>query len=186
MYLIVGLGNPGDEYAHTRHNAGFIAIDLLAKHLSGGREIYWKNEGGAQTFVCKRGENDIVLAKPQTFMNRSGSAVENLATLLGVAPSHIFVISDDLDLPAGSIRIRQGGGHGGHNGHRSIIEHLGTKEYPRVRIGIGRPPGRMDPADFVLQQLHHSGLEELNTSVEVAVEELLRQLDCGFEALTVK
>jgi len=163
-WLIVGLGNPGMKYAQTRHNVGFLAVDVLAEELGGS---YWKEQGGAQTCVVKvsRPGNDpleVVLAKPQTFMNLSGSAVKNLCEAYSVDPEqNLIVIADELDIPAGEVREKRGGGHAGHNGHRSIIDSLGTRDYSRIRVGVGRPPGRMDPADYVLQMLKPQAFEEL-------------------------
>ncbi len=148
LYLVVGLGNPGEEYAHTRHNAGFEAIDLLAGEA---RARYWKSECGALTARGVLADEDVVLAKPQSFMNLSGGPVKNLCNAYGVAPDHLIVIHDDLDIDPGRIRVKLGGGHAGHNGLRSICDKLGTRDWYRVRCGIGRPPGRMDVSDFVLR-----------------------------------
>lgn len=148
-FLIVGLGNPGEEYAHTRHNAGFDTVDKIAEELN---VRYWKNEAGALTAKGTYRDVDLVLAKPQSFMNVSGGPVKKLCQAYGIDPDHVVVIHDDLDLPTDKIRVKMGGGSAGHNGLKSIIDKLGTKEYFRVRIGIGRPPGRMPVVDFVLQQ----------------------------------
>jgi PTH1 family peptidyl-tRNA hydrolase len=149
MYLIAGLGNPGDEYDHTRHNAGFDTVDLLAE-AAGAR--YWKTECGALTTACSFEGQDAVLAKPQSFMNTSGGPVKQLCAAYGIAADHLIVVHDDLDIPSGLTRVKFGGGHAGHNGLRSICDKLGTREYFRVRVGIGRPPGRMGVADFVLSR----------------------------------
>lgn len=147
MYAIVGLGNPGEEYEHTRHNAGFDTLDVLAGE-AGAR--YWKSECGALTAKGVLADVDVVLAKPQGFMNTSGGPVKLLGNAYGIAPDHIIVVHDDLDIEPGTLRVKFGGGNAGHNGLKSITEKLGTPEYFRVRVGIGRPPGRMDAADFVL------------------------------------
>ena len=150
MHLVVGLGNPGDEYAHTRHNAGFDTIDLLADEWGA---TYWKNKCGALVAEVKPaalGGEEVVLAKPQSFMNLSGGPVSKLMKEYGVKPEEMIVIHDDLDLAPGTIRVKQGGGHAGHNGLRSIIDKCGTREFMRVRVGIGRPPGKMPVVDFVL------------------------------------
>lgn len=149
MYLIVGLGNPGDEYAHTRHNAGFETIDVLADTL-GAR--YWKTEGGALTCKCMHRSEEIVLAKPQSYMNTSGGPVKTLMGIYGVDATHVIVIHDELDIDPGTIRVKFGGGHAGHNGLRSICDKLCTRDWFRVRVGIGRPPGRMPVADYVLSR----------------------------------
>lgn len=148
QYLVVGLGNPGEEYAHTRHNAGFDAIDALGSE-AGAR--YWKNECGALTAKGVLAGADVVLAKPQSFMNVSGGPVKQLCNAYGIAPDHLIVIHDDLDIEPGHIRVKFGGGHAGHNGLRSICDKLGTRDWFRVRCGIGRPPGRMPVTDFVLK-----------------------------------
>lgn len=160
MYLIVGLGNPGDEYAHTRHNAGFDTIDLLSDVWGA---TYWKNECGALVAEAKpvlTGGERILLAKPQSFMNLSGGPVSKLMKEYGVESSHVIVIHDDLDLTPGSIRVKQGGGHAGHNGLRSIIDKTGTRDFVRVRVGIGRPPGKMSVVDFVLARPRKDALED--------------------------
>ena len=159
-WLIVGLGNPGAEYAQTRHNLGFMAVDLMGAS-------YWKTQHKALT--ARSG--DLLLAKPQTFMNNSGRALGALVKATGIDPAQrLIVIHDELDLPAGVLRIKRGGGHGGHNGLRSIIETLGTQDFIRVRAGIGRPPGRMDGADYVLQATGPAQLEELRAEAQVAAD----------------
>ena len=147
MYLIVGLGNPGEEYAHTRHNAGFDTVDELARDA---RVNYWKNECGALTGKAVIAGQDVLLAKPQSYMNVSGGPVKKLMAAYGIAPDQLIVVHDDLDIAPASIRVKFGGGLAGHNGLKSIAEKLGTKDWYRVRVGIGRPPGRMPVVDFVL------------------------------------
>ena len=150
MFLIVGLGNPGEEYAHTRHNAGFDTIDILADQWGA---TYWKDRGGALVAEVKPpalGGEKVLLAKPQSFMNRSGAPVSHLMKEYGVSLEEVIVIHDDLDLAPSTIRVKHGGGHAGHNGLRSIIEKTGSREFDRVRVGIGRPPGKMPVVDFVL------------------------------------
>ena len=150
VMLVCGLGNPGEEYAHTRHNAGFSTIDVIARRAG---VSYWKNQGGAEVAIVSRDGRDVVLAKPQSFMNCSGGPVSKLCSIYGVAPEALLVIHDEMDIPAGDVRVKFGGGHAGHNGLRSIIDKLGTRDFSRVRFGIGKPPGRMDGADFVLRKL---------------------------------
>ena len=147
-FLIVGLGNPGKEYEKTRHNMGFFVADELARrwNLSFGR-----TERRAKVADGLIRERRGLLAKPQTYMNVSGEAVRALVDFYKIEIPEIVVISDDLDIPLGTLRVRAGGGHGGQNGVRSIIQHLGTQTFARVRLGIGRPPGRMAPADYVLR-----------------------------------
>ncbi len=147
-FLIVGLGNPGREYAANRHNVGFHAVDhLAARHnLS-----FSRMQDGAMTVSGRIAGQSVILAKPQQYMNRSGTAVGALSKFYKIPPENVLVIFDDLDLPTGTVRLRPSGGSGGQNGMKHIIQRLGTQDFPRVRIGIGRPPGRMQPADYVLQ-----------------------------------
>lgn len=147
-HLIVGLGNPGAKYAKTRHNVGFWVVDELARRHGLGGE---RSEKRAQTRDGGMRGARVKLAKPHTFMNRSGESVRALVDYYDIPLERLLVIHDDLDTPFGSIRLRKSGGHGGQNGLRSIIQHLGSQEYARLRFGIGRPPGRMSPVDFVLQ-----------------------------------
>jgi PTH1 family peptidyl-tRNA hydrolase len=176
--MIVGLGNPGPEYERTRHNAGFLVVDLLAENL---RANYWKEQCGAKVAVVRFGGEDLVLAKPQTFVNLSGSSVRKLVEEYDIGTCDMVVIHDDLDLPAGVVRVKRGGGHGGHNGLRSLNEKLESGEYPRVRVGIGRPPGRMDPADFVLQPLKGEAAEEFDAAIPTAAQATLSVLEEGIE-----
>jgi PTH1 family peptidyl-tRNA hydrolase len=178
--LVVGLGNPGPEYASTRHNAGFMVVDLLAENL---RANYWRQESGAQVATVRLGDDDLVLAKPQTFMNVSGASVRRLIAGHRVAVSELLVVHDDLDLPAGEVRAKSGGGHGGHNGLRSLTEALGCGDYLRIRVGIGRPPGRMDPADYVLEPLRRDALEQLReTTVPEAAQCVMHVLESGIDS----
>ena len=176
-YLVVGLGNPGVKYAQTRHNVGFMAIDALAEELGGS---YWKDEAGALTCKIedKRDASLVVLAKPQTFMNLSGSSVKKLCDKYGIIPQeNLIVIADELDLPAGEVRLKVGGGHAGHNGHRSTIDSLGMRDYKRIRVGIGRPPGKMNPSDYVLAPMRPQAFEELVESAFQAAELVKEQLE---------
>jgi PTH1 family peptidyl-tRNA hydrolase len=176
--MIVGLGNPGPEYERTRHNAGFLTVDLLADNL---RTSYWKDTCGAKVAVVRFADEDLVLAKPQTFMNVSGGSVKRLVEEYDVPLSEMIVVHDDIDLPAGNVRVKLGGGHGGHNGLRSLHEKLNTDEYLRVRVGVGRPPGRMDPADYVLEPLRGSALDEFEASIPTAAQACLSILEAGIE-----
>jgi PTH1 family peptidyl-tRNA hydrolase len=177
--LVIGLGNPGPEYLATRHNAGFLVVDLLAENL---RAAYWKEEAGAKVARVRFGDGELLLAKPQTFMNVSGRSVKKLLGLYDVPVSELVVVHDDLDLGEGDVRAKAGGGHGGHNGLRSLNEAVGP-DYLRVRVGIGRPPGRMDPADFVLEPMKRDALASLvETTVPVAVQCVLDVLERGIDA----
>jgi len=146
--LIVGLGNPGPRYARTRHNIGFQVIDALAEaqHLS-----FTRTEHHALTAHGTIGSRRVILAKPQTWMNESGKAVGPLAHFYKIEPVAIFILYDDSDIPLGTLRYRPDGTSGGHRGMQSIIQQLGGQAFARLRLGIGRPPGQMDAADYVLQ-----------------------------------
>ena len=176
--MIAGLGNPGEEYAHTRHNAGFDTVDKIAEQI-GVR--YWKSQGGA--LVGKgtyRGE-ELVLAKPQSYMNTSGGPVKSLMSTYKVAPDHQIVIHDELDIDPGTIRCKFGGGHAGHNGLRSICDKLGTRDWFRVRCGIGRPPGRMPVADYVLSLPKKEQAEDFAQATDLAAEATLFLVENGLE-----
>ncbi|HET9890969.1 MAG TPA: aminoacyl-tRNA hydrolase, partial [Mycobacterium sp.] len=146
--LIVGLGNPGPGYAGNRHNAGFMVVHELARRVNGR---FTAHKGGADVLEARLAGRRVILAKPRSFMNISGPAVAATARYFKIPPTDVVVVHDDLDLDYGVLRLKRGGGEGGHNGLRSISACLGTKDYLRVRFGIGRPPGRMDPADYVLR-----------------------------------
>lgn len=177
--LVIGLGNPGPEYERTRHNAGFRVVDLLGENL---RATYWKDQAGASVAAVRFGEDDLALAKPQTFMNLSGKAVKKLLEAYDVPVEKMIVVHDDIDLPEGVVRAKAGGGHGGNNGLRSIHDVLGTDSYLRVRIGAGRPPGRMDPADWVLQEMRPSELEEYDSVLPTAAACVIHILERGVES----
>ncbi len=177
--LVVGLGNPGPEYENTRHNAGFLVVDLLGDNL---RASYWKDEAGSLAARVKVGDVDVVLAKPLAFMNLSGRGVSKLVDAYEVAIEDVIVVHDDIDLAPGTVRVKRGGGHGGHNGLRSISEMLGSDSYPRVRVGVGRPPGRMDAADYVLQPLRGAALEEFEAQIPVAAQCVMHVLEHGLDS----
>jgi PTH1 family peptidyl-tRNA hydrolase len=147
-HLIVGLGNPGREYADNRHNVGFRCVDHLASAHGLSFNRRQRQASIAMGLIEKRA---VILAKPRTYMNKSGRPVSSLARYYRVPLDRVLVVYDDLDLPLGTTRLRPSGGSGGHRGMKSIISQLGSRAFPRLRIGIGRPPGRMDPADYVLQ-----------------------------------
>lgn len=178
MYLIVGLGNPGEEYAHTRHNAGFDTVDLIGAEV-GAR--YWKTECGSLTAKGAYHDIDVVLAKPQSYMNTSGGPVKQLCNAYGVAPDHLIVIHDELDIDPGTIRVKFGGGHAGHNGLRSIRDKLGTRDWFRVRCGIGRPPGRMNVADYVLSLPKKEAAEDFEHACDLACQATLYLIEHGLE-----
>jgi PTH1 family peptidyl-tRNA hydrolase len=177
-YLIVGLGNPGKDYAKTRHNAGFMVIDAIADKT--GISLS-KVKSKAIIGDGKMYDSKVILAKPQTYMNVSGQAVSGLARFYKVENDHILVIHDDLDLPLGTLRIRPNGGPGGQKGVGSIIEKLGTPEFPRIRFGIGRPPGRMDPKAYVLEKFLPREQEEFEFSLLRARDAALAFISNGLE-----
>ncbi len=175
MHLIVGLGNPGNEYQHTRHNVGWRVLDELVRRyeLGSGR-----TEKRALTWDGRIAGQRVKLVKPMTFMNRSGEAVRPLLDYYQLSIDDLLVIHDDLDTPFGIIKLRKSGGHGGQNGLRSVIQHLGSKEFARLRFGIGRPPGKMQPVDYVLQPFKGDDAdvaEELTRRSADAVETWLRE-----------
>ncbi len=148
-WLVIGLGNPGPQYENTRHNVGQMVVDELARRRNEGFKAHKANARVAETWV-RPGGAKLILAKPNSYMNVSGGPVAGLAKFYGIDADHIIVLHDELDIPFDTIKMKIGGGHGGHNGVRDIAKALGTPEFFRVRVGIGRPPGRQDPADWVL------------------------------------
>jgi PTH1 family peptidyl-tRNA hydrolase len=160
VQMLVGLGNPGPAYRNHRHNIGFQCVDLFARrnHIELSRVQHRCVVGDGWVSVGAE-RRKILIAKPLTFMNASGMGVGPLAKYYQLSPENILVIHDDLDLESGVLRLRAGGSSGGQNGVKSIIQHLGTQDFPRVRVGIGRPPGHMDPADYVLHDF--SAQEEI-------------------------
>jgi PTH1 family peptidyl-tRNA hydrolase len=177
--LVVGLGNPGAIYAQTRHNLGYLVADILAARL--GSKFKAHKRSGAEIITGRLGGHSVVLAKPRTYMNDSGRHVAPLAKFYSVAPADIIVIHDDLDLDFGRIRLKIGGGEGGHNGLRSVAAALGTKNFQRVRIGIGRPPGRKDPAEFVLENFTAAERAEVPTICEQAADATELLIELGLE-----
>jgi len=177
-YLVVGLGNPGPTYEATRHNVGFWAVADLADRYGSSLSLNSRQRAEVATALVPGTSIRLVIARPTTFMNDSGSAVRSLATFHKVKPSHIVVIHDELDLDAGRLRVKLGGGDNGHNGLKSIRAHLGTGDFHRVRVGVGRPPGRQDAAAWVLAKMKPAELEEMRVDAAVAadaVELLVRE-----------
>ncbi len=178
-WLVAGLGNPGPGYAGNRHNAGFMVADLLASRM-GVRFRTGKYQAAvADGWLAGQ---PVTLAKPMTFMNASGGPVAGLASYYRLPPGQLVVIHDELDLPFGAIRLKLGGGDNGHNGLRSVISSLGSRDYYRVRFGIGRPPGRMDPAVFVLRDFSAAEREELPLLVDRAADAVVALLADGLAA----
>jgi PTH1 family peptidyl-tRNA hydrolase len=178
--LVVGLGNPGENYARTRHNVGFMVADLLAARL--GSKFKAHKRSGAEIATGRLTGHAVVLAKPRCYMNESGRQVVPLAKFYSVPPADIIVIHDELDIDFGRIRLKLGGGEGGHNGLRSIATALGTKDFQRVRIGIGRPPGRKDPAAFVLENFSATERAEVPTICEQAADATELLIELGLES----
>ena len=176
-FLIVGLGNPGRQYKGNRHNIGFMVVDRLASEngIALGK-VQSKAILGDGRFANQR----IILAKPQTYMNGSGNAVGPLATFYKIPPERIFVIYDEMDIPFGIIRLREKGSAGGHNGMKSIIQHIG-QEFPRMRLGVGRPPGRMDPPAYVLQDFDKDQIPIVNEMIDEAIRAIATYLTDGIQ-----
>ncbi len=179
MYLIVGLGNPGQKYAGTRHNAGFMVADRLADRWraswTGDRKF------DARVARAERGGRRVVLCEPQTYMNASGEAVGALMAFYRLAPAQLLVIVDDADLPLGQLRLRPGGSSGGHHGLESIEQHLGTREYPRQRIGIGRRDGAREITGHVLGRFDSTELALVDKVLTVASDQAECWLDAGIQ-----
>lgn len=178
--LIVGLGNPGPQYETTRHNVGFMVADALAGRI--GAKFSSHKKSNSDIVQARLADRPVIVAKPRTFMNLSGQPVAALARFFSVEPANIVVVHDELDLDFGTIRLKFGGGEGGHNGLRSTSQHLTTKDYLRVRVGIGRPPGRMDPASYVLKPFSSAERKDLGVIVEEAADAAELVLRVGLEA----
>ncbi|KAJ7955425.1 Peptidyl-tRNA hydrolase family protein [Quillaja saponaria] len=169
-WLFVGLGNPGDKYRGTRHNVGFEMIDAFAESQGISMSTAHCKAIFGQGFV---GEVPVFLAKPQTYMNLSGESTGPLAAYYKLPLNRVLVFHDDMDLPCGVLRLHYKGGHGTHNGLKSVIYHFrGNKEFPRLRIGIGRPPGQMDPKAFLLQKLNATARERIDAALQEGVDGL--------------
>ena len=177
--LVVGLGNPGDNYARTRHNIGFMVADLLATRLGSKFKVHKRS--GAEVVSGRLAGHSVLVARPRCFMNESGRQVGPLAKFYSVPPADMIVIHDDLDLEFGRVRLKIGGGEGGHNGLRSVVSALGTKDFQRVRIGIGRPPGRKDPAAFVLENFAANERPEIPAICEQAADATELLIELGLE-----
>ena len=177
--LVVGLGNPGPGYAGNRHNVGVMVVDLLATRM-GSR--FKTHKGGAEVLEGRLAGRRVVLARPRSFMNVSGGPVTSTARFFKVPPTDIVIVHDELDLDFGVLKLKRGGGEGGHNGLRSVSTSLGTRDYLRVRIGIGRPPGRMDPADHVLRDFSAAERRELQFVVDRAADAVENLLAAGLVA----
>jgi len=168
-WLIVGLGNPGSEYSNNRHNVGQMVLDELASRMGGKFKTH---KARAQVVEGRLGIGGprVVLAKPMTYMNVSGGPVAGLSKFFDIAPDHVIAVHDEIDIPFNTVKLKIGGGEGGHNGLRDISKALATKDYLRVRVGVGRPPGRMDTADFVLRDFATAEKKELPFLLDEAAD----------------
>jgi PTH1 family peptidyl-tRNA hydrolase len=183
VWLVVGLGNPGREYERNRHNAGFLVADLLADRIGVKFGRHRRANAGVAEGRLGFGVDapTMVLAKPLTYMNLSGGPVASLSQFYKVEPDRIIAVHDELDLPFGQVKCKLGGGEGGHNGLRSMSRSLSTKDYNRVRLGIGRPPGRQDPADYVLSDFSAAERKELDFLVDRAADMVEAIITRGLE-----
>ncbi len=179
LYLIVGLGNPGSDYARTRHNAGFLVLERLAEQW----RISWSYEKKFQARLARadRGEKRVVLCEPQTYMNSSGEAVGAVRDFYRVPPPQVLVVVDDADLPLGQLRLRPGGSSGGHHGLESIEQHLGTRDYPRLRVGIGRQDGQRQITGHVLGRFGSTEIELIDKVLTVAAAQAETWLEAGIQ-----
>jgi PTH1 family peptidyl-tRNA hydrolase len=180
VWLVVGLGNPGPSYAKTRHNVGQLVADELAARVGGG----WKQQKQAKAEVIETRISGIrtILAKPRSYMNESGGPVSGLLKFFKLEPASLVVIHDELDIDFGTLRAKFGGGDNGHNGLKSLRKSLGTGEYYRLRFGVGRPPGRQNPADFVLNEFSSTERKDLPFAVDRSADAVESLLTDGLEA----
>ncbi|MFT4041616.1 MAG: aminoacyl-tRNA hydrolase [Gordonia sp. (in: high G+C Gram-positive bacteria)] len=180
MKMIVGLGNPGPKYERTRHNIGAMVAD----HLLTAAGERWKvhKRSGAEVAPITVAGRSVLLAKSRTYMNETGRQIGPLAKFYSVAPDDLIVLHDELDIDFGLVRLKQGGGEGGHNGLRSLSQAIGTRDYLRVRLGIGRPPGRQDPADYVLAPFPTSARDDVALLIEHGVDAATLLLTSGLQA----
>lgn len=177
-WLVVGLGNPGPDYSHNRHNVGQMVLDELAARMGGS---FKSHKARAQVLEGRLGIGGprVVLAKPLSFMNVSGGPTSALAKFFDISPDHVVAVHDEIDIPFGAVKLKIGGGEGGHNGLRDISKALGTKDYYRVRVGVGRPPGRMDTADYVLRDFAGTEKKELPLLIGDAADAVVALAEDG-------
>lgn len=178
-WLVVGLGNPGPDYAATRHNAGFFVVNELVSRAGGRLKAH---KAHADVLETRVGGAPAVLAEPRSYMNESGGPVASLRDYYKVAPARIIVVHDELDLPFGTLKVKFGGGDGGHNGLKSIRRSIGTGDFVRVRFGVGRPPGRMDAAAFVLKAFASAERKDLPWAVDRTADAVESVIEHGLEA----
>ncbi len=179
MYLVVGLGNPGREYDKTRHNVGFDIVEELAREGSFGA---WKSQANARVARGSIGKSEVLLAKPMTYMNLSGDAVGSLLRYYKLGPEELVVVHDELDFEPGIVRVKTNGGHGGHNGLKSIIAHVGTREFTRVRVGVGKPASPERGADHVLSGFDKRERQLVDEAVALAVKAVQTIVEDGAQA----
>ncbi|CAL5229078.1 g12334 [Coccomyxa viridis] len=179
LWLLVGLGNPGSRYDETRHNVGFMLLDTLARQLGIHMDKLQFSAAVGRGRLC---EKRVLLAKPMTFMNNSGESVGKLARYYKIPLQRVMVVYDDMDLSSGAVRLRAKGGHGGHNGMRSITQHFsGSKEFPRLRIGIGRPAGKGEVISHVLQGFSKKEREDIDFAIQDGIDTIKAVLELGME-----
>lgn len=180
-WIVVGLGNPGPQYERTRHNVGQMVLDELAGRVSGTFSAHRSRAQVIETRLRPGGPR-LVLAKPLSYMNVSGGPVSSLLRFFDATPEQLIVVHDEVDLPFDALKLKRGGGEGGHNGLRDISKAAGTKDYMRVRVGVGRPPGRMDTADFVLRPFGTAEARDLPLLLDRAADAVERIIDDGLTA----
>lgn len=178
MKLVVGLGNPGKQYEKTKHNIGFMVVDAIADSVP---HTPWREEQWAEVCSITVAGEKVLLVKPQTFMNVSGESVGPLMRYYKIDPSDVYCIYDDMDLPVGKLRIRPNGSSGGHNGIKSLISHLGTENFPRFRVGIGRPLPQWTVIDHVLAPFSEESQEKVQKGIKDTVKAVLGTLEVGID-----
>ena len=181
-FVVVGLGNPGPRYAATRHNLGYRVVSLLAQRMAGRFKVLKMPSARVEVVEGRLAGHPVVLVRPLSYMNDSGAPVAGVARYYKVPPEHVVIVHDELDLPFGSMRLKRGGGDAGHNGLRSITVALGSSEYNRVRVGIGRPPGRTSGADYVLREFAAAERAELPYEIDRAADAVETLLGDGLDA----
>lgn len=184
-WLIVGLGNPGTEYSNNRHNVGQMVLDELARRVGGSFKVH-KARAHVLEGRLGIGGPRVVLAKPMSYMNVSGGPVSALAKFYDIDPEHVVAVHDEIDIPFNTVKLKVGGGEGGHNGLRDISKALATKDYLRVRVGVGRPPGRMDTADYVLKDFATAEKKELPFLLDDAADAVETVVKDGLTAAQQK
>lgn len=179
MKMLVGLGNPGKEYEKTRHNVGFMVIDAIVDSVDSA--IHWKEEHQALTCRVTISDETVLLVKPQTYMNKSGESVGALMRYYKIAPEDIYCVYDDMDLPVGKLRIRPNGSAGGHNGIKSMLTHVGTEQFPRFRLGIGRPLPQWTVIDHVLAPFTEEQQEAIEKGVKATAKAMKGTVSLGLD-----